>query len=117
MAHFAVLGLMHDAALQAEEDPDRLSFLPSFLWYAWSNAAWLAPLLFPLRQRKTFHRAVLGEILQSESSGTVCVQPQQDQRTRRKAQNEQLSLGNYPLRPRKRQPTQRIEPSIRIRNP
>lgn len=27
MAHFAVRGLMHDAALQADEDPDRLSFL------------------------------------------------------------------------------------------
>jgi hypothetical protein len=27
MAHFAVRGLMHEAALQADEDPDRLSFL------------------------------------------------------------------------------------------
>ncbi len=27
MAHFAARGLMHDAALQADEDPDRLSFL------------------------------------------------------------------------------------------
>jgi hypothetical protein len=27
LAHFAVRGLMHEAALQAEEDPDRLSFL------------------------------------------------------------------------------------------
>ena len=27
MAHFAVRGLMHEAALQAEKDPDRLSFL------------------------------------------------------------------------------------------
>jgi len=27
MAHFAVRGLMHDAALMADEDPDRLSFL------------------------------------------------------------------------------------------
>jgi len=27
MAHFAIRGLMHDAALQADEDPDRLSFL------------------------------------------------------------------------------------------
>ena len=29
MAHFAVRGLMQEAALQAEEDPDRLSFLHS----------------------------------------------------------------------------------------
>jgi hypothetical protein len=27
MAHFAIRGLMHEAALQAQEDPDRLSFL------------------------------------------------------------------------------------------
>lgn len=27
MAHFAVRGLMHEAALQADEDPDRLSFI------------------------------------------------------------------------------------------
>jgi len=27
LAHFAVRGLMHEAALKAKEDPDRLSFL------------------------------------------------------------------------------------------
>ena len=27
MAHFAIRGLMHEAALSADEDPDRLSFL------------------------------------------------------------------------------------------
>jgi IS4 transposase len=29
MAHFAIRGLMHEAALSADEDPDRLSFLHS----------------------------------------------------------------------------------------
>jgi len=29
MAHFAIRGLMHEAALKADEDPDRLSFLHS----------------------------------------------------------------------------------------
>jgi len=29
MAHYAIRGLMHEAALQADEDPDRLSFLHS----------------------------------------------------------------------------------------
>jgi hypothetical protein len=29
MAHFAIRGLMHEAALQADEDPDRLSFVHS----------------------------------------------------------------------------------------
>src|SRR5207247_9218759 len=27
MAHFAIRGLMHEAAIKADEDPDRLSFL------------------------------------------------------------------------------------------
>ena len=27
LAHFAIRGLMHEAALKAGEDPDRLSFL------------------------------------------------------------------------------------------
>lgn len=27
LAHFAIRGLMHEAALQADEDPDRLSFV------------------------------------------------------------------------------------------
>lgn len=27
MAHFAIRGLMHEAASKADEDPDRLSFL------------------------------------------------------------------------------------------
>jgi hypothetical protein len=27
MAHFAIRGLMHEAAVQADEDPDRLSFV------------------------------------------------------------------------------------------
>ena len=46
MAHFAVRGLMHEAALSAAEDPDRP---PSAL--------------FPPRKRKQFHSAVLEEIL------------------------------------------------------
>jgi IS4 transposase len=29
MAHYAIRGLMHEAALEADEDPDRLSFLHS----------------------------------------------------------------------------------------
>ena len=29
MAHFAIRGLMHEAALKANEDPDRISFLHS----------------------------------------------------------------------------------------
>ena len=30
MAHFAIRGLMHEAALKADEDPDRLRELPTY---------------------------------------------------------------------------------------
>ena len=29
MAHFAIRGLLHEAALEAGEDPDRLSYVPA----------------------------------------------------------------------------------------
>jgi hypothetical protein len=53
LAHFAIRGLMHEAALQADEDPDRLSFshavrvvrrkLPQFVALSPSGQACLAP--------------------------------------------------------------------------
>ena len=61
MAHFAVRGLMHEAALKADEDPDRLSFLHS-VRVVRRNLPITA--LFPPRQRKAFHNAVLAEILE-----------------------------------------------------
>ncbi|MFN9264896.1 MAG: DUF350 domain-containing protein, partial [Acidobacteriota bacterium] len=105
MAHFAVRGLMQEAALQAEAEPDRLSFLHSVRVVQRRMARSAA---IPPRQRKTVHVAVLGEILQER-----CV----FSRNWLNARGVKRKMSNYPLRPRKRQPTQRIEPSMRIRNP
>ena len=61
LAHFAVRGLMHEAALRADEDPDRLSF---------SHAVRVVPascrclLHSPSPARLTLHEAVLNEILE-----------------------------------------------------
>ncbi|MGH7087747.1 MAG: transposase, partial [Stellaceae bacterium] len=66
LAHFAIRGLMYEAALQADEEPDRLSFsmpcaacavIPAFAGRPPSPP-------FPLRQRAAFHHAVLAEILE-----------------------------------------------------
>lgn len=61
MAHFAIRGLMHEAALRVDEDPDRLSFLHSVRVVQRRMARFAA---IPPRQRQTSHRAVLEEILQ-----------------------------------------------------
>jgi IS4 transposase len=42
LAHFAIRGLMHEAALKAEEDPDRLSFLHSVRVVQRRLARWAA---------------------------------------------------------------------------
>jgi hypothetical protein len=43
MAHFAIRGLMHEAALQADEAPDRLSFLHSVRVVQRRMARYVAP--------------------------------------------------------------------------
>jgi hypothetical protein len=40
MTHFAIRGLMHEAALKAKEDPDRLSFLHAVRVVRRKIAAW-----------------------------------------------------------------------------
>jgi hypothetical protein len=47
MAHIAVRGLMHEAALKADEAPDRLSFLHAVR--VWSGASCKPEALFPPR--------------------------------------------------------------------
>ena len=71
-----------------------------------SNASCLAALLFPPRQRNAFHDAVLDEILEERVSSS---------RNRRNARGVKRKMSNYPLRPRKRQPTCHIDYSKRIR--
>src|SRR6201987_3463472 len=89
MAHFAIRGLMHEAALQAEEDPDRLSFLHAV----------------HVVQRRLAHYAAIPPSAQKtsppgyprrNSRGAGVVEPQSDQPARRQAQDEQLSSAPTP---------------------
>jgi hypothetical protein len=61
MAHYAIRGLMHEAALKAEEDLDRLSFLHA-VHVVQPRMARFGDI--PPRQRKAFHEAILDEILE-----------------------------------------------------
>ena len=97
LAHFAVRGLMHEAALKADEDPDRLSFshavrvvrrkLPMF--------AALSP-----SGRPALHRAVLEEILEERVVSS---------RGRQVPRGVKRKMSSYPLRPRAPQPTTRLD--------
>ena len=62
--------------------------------------------LFPPRQKKVFHEAVLDEILQERVSSS---------RNRINFRGVKRKMSNYNLRPRKRQRTRRIDVSTRIR--
>src|SRR3712207_1335162 len=72
LAHFAVRGLMHEAALRAEEDPGRLSFL-----HAVRVVRRKLPLsaAVPPRARRALREAALAEILEervASSAGGRC---------------------------------------------
>ena len=56
MAHFAIRDLMHEAALKADEDPDRLSFVHSVHVVQRRMPRYA---LFPPQQKKAFHEAIL----------------------------------------------------------
>ena len=62
MAHFAIRGLMHEAALKADEDPDRLSFSARRARRPTANCPLFAAI--PPSAEKAFHEAILDEILQ-----------------------------------------------------
>jgi len=89
MAHFAIRGLMHEAALQADEDPDRLSFLHAV----------------HVVQRRLAHYAAIPPSAakgsapgdsRRDSGGAGSVEPQSDQPARGQAQDEQLSAAPAP---------------------
>lgn len=103
MAHFAIGGLMHEAALQADEDPDRLSFVHA--------VHVVQPRTVPLRyypaQRekpsmKWFCRKILQERV---SSGRNRINPRGVKR----------KMSNYNLRLRKRGRTRRVNFAARVR--
>jgi len=103
LAHFAVRGLMHEAALRADEDPDRLSFL-----HAVRVVRRKLPLLaaFPPRDRLALHEQVLDEILEERVASS---------RGRQVPRGVKRKMSGYPLRPRTPQPTTRIDFSAAIR--
>ena len=103
MAHFAIRDLMHEAALRADEDPDRLSFLHSVRVVQRRLPRFAA---IPPRQRKVFHEAVLKEILQERVSSS---------RNRLNTRGVKRKMSNYPLRPRKPQCIRRIDCSKPVR--
>jgi hypothetical protein len=103
MAHFAIRGLMHEAALKADEDPDRLSFVQS---RTLPSGGWPVTALFPPRQRKAFHQAILDEILQDRFVSS---------RNRINPRGVKRKMSNYPLRPRQRRRARRIDFAQRVR--
>lgn len=61
--------------------------------------------LFPPQQKQAFHEAILEEILEERVSSS---------RHRINPRGVKRKMSNYPLRPRTRQPTRRIDISQRI---
>ncbi len=80
----------------------------SFMQCGLSSGAWLALPLFPPQHRKALHEAILDEILQERVSSS---------RNRINPRGVKRKMSNYPLRPRARQRTRRIEVAKRIRIP
>jgi len=103
MAHFAIRGLMHEAALQANQDPDRLSFLHAVRVVRRKLA--LYPTI-PPRNKRAFHDAVLHEILQERVVSS---------RHRRNSRGVKRKLSNFPLRPRRGTPLPPIDIGKAIR--
>jgi hypothetical protein len=62
--------------------------------------------LFPPRQRRNFHEVILDEILEERVVAS---------RNRLNPRGVKRKMSNYPLRPRKRQRTRRVDFAARIR--
>ena len=70
-----------------------------------SSGAWLVTTLFPPRHRKAFHEVILDEILEERVVSS---------RNRINPRGVKRKVSNYPLRPRKRLRTRRINFAKRI---
>ncbi len=71
-----------------------------------SNGDWRVTVLFPPRQRKLFHEAILDEILEERVVSS---------RNRINPRGVKRKMSNYPLRPRKRRRSRHIDFAKRIR--
>jgi hypothetical protein len=93
LAHYAVRGLMHEAALQAEEDPERLSFLHTVRVIRRQLPR------FPPWRRAGLHRDGLDEILQERL---------QSSRNRHNPRGVKRKLSRNPVRSRAYAPTNTV---------
>ena len=103
LAHFAVRGLMHEAALRADGDPDRLSFLHAVRVVRRKLPPFAA---LPPPARAALHEAVLAEILEEHVAGG---------RGRRVPRGVKRKMSGYRLRPRAQRPTVRTDFAAAIR--
>jgi hypothetical protein len=103
LAHFAVRGLMHEAALRADEDPDRLSFLHAVRVVRRKLPLFAA---LPPPARAVLHETVLAEILEERVASS---------RGRRVPRGLKRKMSGYKLRPRTPQPTDRVDFAAAIR--
>ena len=111
LAHFAVRGLMHEAALRADEDPDTLATLGASR-LSFPHAVRVVrrklPLLaaFPPRARPAPHGDVLDEILEEHVASS---------RGRQVPRGVKRKMSGYPLRPRTPRPTAWVDIAVAIR--
>jgi hypothetical protein len=96
---------MHEAALQADEDPGRLSFLHAVRVIRRHLPRFAA---FPPRRRAALHRGVPEEILEERV---------QSSRGRQNLRGVKRKMSRYPLRPCSPHPTGKVEYVISIQMP
>lgn len=92
MAHFAIRGLRHEAALKANGDPDRLSLIRA---------------VRVVRRKLPTHNAIPPSGEESLSSGVLHEIPQErvvSSRIRRDFRGVKRMMSNFPLRPRHAKP-------------
>ena len=102
LAHFAVRGVMHEAALKAKEDPDRLSFLHSV------NVLRRKVAVYGSRSKRRWsgiHQATIDEILEERV---------EQKRHRRNHRGVKRKMSNYPLAKRSLDRQWRTEPATII---
>jgi hypothetical protein len=97
MTHFAIRGLMHEAAIEAKEDPGRLSFLHAVRVVRRKIAAWN---VIPPSEEKSLSLRRAG----GDPGRTHRVQPQAPESPRSETQNEQIP---YPSTGRQTLPVHR----------
>ncbi len=102
LSYFAVRGMMHEAALEADEDPDRLSFLHAINVIRRKLPAFG---ILPRRRWSEIHNAIIQEILEERV---------EEKRHRRNHRGVKRKMSNYPLADRSLDRKWRAEPSTCI---